>query len=303
MQSWAHDSIFAEWLAEEDLVATSFRAHRRQSSVDSRERNTILQRAAHALQRAQVALAGQDTELHWIGQLLTYVQRLQGIGPARTPDEQFSQIYYLRKWIFWVPVALLQRAQGQGPAMLTLAQFYATALALEPLFPDLGSSFCGAVALPPLEKIIGVTNSMQSVQQMSPASMEIASVMQYPQEVAQQYRNRAAHTQHVSYTQESSYTGISPVTMGPASMANLSPAFAPPSLHYSNSQSSSATQSPFLEVPSGQAGFSYGTQGWGVVPSPSLPPQTYHAQDEQQIYGYLSSNDFGAGFVSPPIWT
>ncbi len=186
--------------------------------------------------------------------------------------------------------------------MLTLAQFYATALALEPLFPDLGSSFCSAIALPPMEAIISVTNSMQSEQMMSPALMEIANVMQYPLHVAQQYRSRAVQIQQMAISQGMSFTGISPATMGSASVGNLSPAFAPPALHYSHSQAPSATQSPFLEVPPTHPGFSYGTQGWGAVPSPGLPAQNYQTQDEQ-LYGYLSSNNLGGGFVPSPIWT
>lgn len=186
--------------------------------------------------------------------------------------------------------------------MLTLAQFYATALALEPLFPDLGSSFCSAIALPPMEAIISVTSSMQSEQMMSPALMEIANVMQYPLHVAQQYRSRAVQLQQMAISQEMSFTGISPTTMGSASVGNLSPAFAPPALHYSHSQASSATQSPFLEVPSTHPGFSYGTQGWGAVPSPGLPAQNYQTQDEQ-LYSYFSLNNLGGGFVPSPIWT
>jgi hypothetical protein len=87
-------------------------------------------------------------EAYWVDQLLSYLQRLQATPPAQSPEEQFSQSYMMRKWLFWVPVSLLQRQGGKGPAMLTLAHFYATALTLEPLFPDLGASFCSALALP-----------------------------------------------------------------------------------------------------------------------------------------------------------
>ena len=304
MQSWKYESIFAEFITEEDLVGTSFRTHRRRPSVNPTERGAILHQTAQALQRVQIALVGHELELHWLNQIITYIQRLQSLNPPQTAEEQFSQLYYLRKWLFWVPVSLLQRPAGQGPAMLTLAHFYATALILEPLFPDLGSSFCSALGLPPLEAIIRGTNAMQSEQIVTPGSNEIATLMHFPQQVALSYRTRAIQTQQLAMQQDSPMVNISPETFNYASMGNLSPAFAPSPLHYGTPQSASSIQSPFLEVPTSHAGFTYGMQSWGVAPSPGLPAQTYGSQDEQ-MYGYMSSmGGFRGGFVQPaPIWT
>lgn len=316
MQSSRQESSFADSLAEEELISESYRTHRRRPSIDPGTRTAILQRAVQALQRAQMALAGHETELDWINQLCAYVQRLQAANQARTPEEQFFQLYYLRKWLFWVPVSLLQQAQGQGPAMLVLAHFYAVSLAMEPLFPDLGASFCSALGLAPLDAIIRITDAMQTEQAMSPGLMEIASVMQYPKQMALQYRTGAMQQYQQILTQQDSsydYVNLSPETLRSTSIGNLSPAFAPPSLHYSASQSSSGSQTPFLEVPTPtshpqvqqqqQLGFSYGTQSWGV-PSPGLPPAYgYQTEDDESLYGgYMS--DFRGGFVPhQSIWT
>ncbi len=137
MQSWKYESIFAEFITEEDMVSTSFRTHRRKPSINPTERATLLHQTVQALQRAQMALMGNEVELHWLNQLIAYVQRLQSLNPAQSPEEQFSQMYYLRKWLLWVPVSLLQRRGGSAATMITLGYFYSTALALEPLFPDL----------------------------------------------------------------------------------------------------------------------------------------------------------------------
>lgn len=270
-----------------------------------------------------MALSGHDAELDWINQLCTYIQRLQTMNPAQTPEEQFVQLYYLRKWLFWVPVSLLQRSEGQGPAMLALAHFYAVSLAMEPLFPDLGASFCSALGLAPLEAIIRVTDSMQSEQTMSPGLMEIATVMQYPTQMALQYRAGALQQyqqNQIPSPQDSAYDyiNLSPETLRSttsSSLGNLSPAFAPPALHYTASSSSTAA-SPFLEVPTPsqhqQQGFSYGTQSWGV-PSPGLPPAYgYQTVDEEEhemsLYAGMGAGGYmiGGGFVLPPhqsIWT
>lgn len=264
---------------------------------DPTERYTVLSNTVQALQRLQRTLAGHEAESYWIGQLLQYMQRLQSSNPPQTVDEQFSHVYLLRKWLFWVPVLLLQRQGGQGPAMLTLAHFYATALALEPLYPDLGSAFCARIALSPLETIISVTDAMQSQHAMDQNSMEIASLMQFPRQEVLNFRGRMMEIQQGGMKFESPVL-LSPETLSYTSIGNLSPAFTPAPLH---AVPPPILTSSYLEVPVSQPGFTYGTQGWGTVPSPGFPPPEYTGSDEQ-LYG--STMGFGGGFVTPtPIWT
>ena len=236
-----------------------------------------------------------------MNQLYTYIQRLQSLEPAKTAEEQFTQLYYLRKWLFWIPVSLLQRRGGQEPAMLTLAYFYATALTLEPLFPDLGSSFCSAIALPPLEAIINVMDIMHSRRPINATSIEIVSLMQFPQQTALGYRTRAAQTNQTILQQPSPMVTLSEAWSYPT-IGNLSPAFAPSTPLYTTPQPVSSAQSPWLEVPSAHPGFGHGTQSWGMA-SPGFPSAD-QIQDEQ-LYGYMSSmGGFRGGFVQQtPVWT
>ena len=305
MQSWKHESLFSELIAEEDLVTEAFRKHRRRTSLNSTDRGVTLQNIVQALQRLQTGLGGHDMESHWIGQLLSYVCSIQAAAPAATPEEQFNHLYMLRKWLFWVPVSLMRRPGGKGPAMLTIAHFYATALTLEPLFPDLGLAFCSALTLQPLETIISVTSAMQSEQGMDSASLEIASMMQFPQQAAYSYRSRVLQNHTGTMIQsDSALYGLNPEALNYTSIGNLSPAFAPSTPHYASSASSSSK--PFLEVPSSQtaSGFSYGTSSWGAMPSPGFPPQMYTSQ-EDPIYDMsgVSMGGFRGEWVSPmPVW-
>ena len=302
MQSWKHESVFTEYIAEEDLFAASFQSHRRRQSVSSAERNAVLQNTIHALQRLRLALAGCDHELQRTNELLEYVQRLQGVDPPESPEEQFNHLYYLRKWLFWVPVSLLQRqGASHGPALMTIAHFYSTALELEPLFPDLGSSFCAALALPPLEAVFGVASSMQASQHMNPAIMELSNMMQHPQNVALNYRSRAMLGQ-TSMIPPQLPVSLSSDALSYTTVGNISPAFVPSPLHTPTPQSSSSYSS-FLEVPgSSDPGFGYGTQNWGVAPSPGYPAGTpvYGMPDAQSSYGGFRSS----GLVNPAtVWT
>lgn len=304
MQSWKHESIFAEYINEEDLTMNPYGSTRQAALPEPSERHAILATSIQSLQQLQRFLGGHESEGYWIGQLLQYVQRLQASAPAQTPDEQFSHLYLLRKWLFWVPVLLLQRQGGQGPAMLTLAHLYATSIALEPLYPDFGSAFCARIALAPLETIINVTDAMQSQRAMDQNSIEIASLMQFPRQMAMNFRGRMADTQQGAYKQEASMYSVNPETLNYTSIGNLSPAFAPSPLHSSGVQAQAqATLTSYLEVPISQSGFTYGTQSWGAMPSPGFPPQSFAGQDDQ-FYGYSLSSFRGGGFVTPTaIWT
>ncbi|KAI6868025.1 hypothetical protein KC343_g9846 [Hortaea werneckii] len=298
MQSWKHESLFAEYVAEEDLLATSFRAPRRRSSVSAHERASILQNVLYSLQRLQSALVGHEQELSWAYQLHAYVQQLQGIDPAQTPEDQFNCLYQLRKWLFWVPVLLLQSQSSQGPALLTVAHLYSTALALEPLFPELGSSFCSAMALQPLEAIISVTDAMQSQHGINTSTTEIGMLMQYPQQIAMNYRNRAIHLQQPLYQQQPNMSALGPEALSYTTIGNISPAFAPATPSYPMTQSSSSSSTPYLEVPGSQSTFSLGTQSWGAMPSPAFPPTMYTTQEEQLYGGYGSIGGFRGGTPS-----
>ena len=86
MQSWKHESLFVEYIAQEDLLTAAFRLRRRSSSVDPTKKGAILQNAAFAMQTLQATLVGHELELHYINQLLVYVQQLQGLGPIQTPE-------------------------------------------------------------------------------------------------------------------------------------------------------------------------------------------------------------------------
>lgn len=284
-------------------MAAAFSSPLRSVMVDPTERTALLQNSLYSLQRLQTALTGNEQEISWVNQLILYVQQLQSLNVPQTPEEQFNYLYQLRKWLFWIPVSLLQRQGGEGPALLTLAHLYATALVLEPLFPELGSSFCSAMALLPLEAIVRVTDAMQFQHGMGASAMEIASLMQYPQQTALAYRSRAMQIQQPVFQQESPMLDLNPETFNYTTFGNLSPAFAPSTPAYVVEQTSFASHTPFLEVPPNQSSFTYGTQSWGAMPSPGFPHLAYTTQQEQ-MYDCSSIGGLHGGFVTPAtIWT
>ncbi|KAH9828227.1 Sterol uptake control protein 2 [Teratosphaeria destructans] len=303
MQSWKHESIFAEFIAEEDMLAVALRdSSRKASPIDPSERVAILHTIQYSLQRLQMTLFGHELELSWVNQLLAYVQQLQSLHLVQPPEEQFNCLYQLRKWLFWVPISLLQRPGGQGPAIMTIAHFYATALSLEPLFPDLGASFCSAMALAPLEAILHVTDSMPASQGHMSTSREISTIMGWPRQTALHYRNVTLQWRpSTTIPPPHPMLPVDPDTFTYPSVGNLSPAFTPSTPHYSMPPTS-APGSSYLEVPPAQASFSYGTQSWGAVPSPGLPSQPFVTPDGTGVYRPMSMGGFRTGFVPSTVF-
>ncbi|TIA28086.1 hypothetical protein D6C78_10913, partial [Aureobasidium pullulans] len=189
--SAVHELVFA------DLINLSSY----KPSEDSRplpsmqERHSILTNVLASLQRLQPLLVTNNQEAHWIEQLLVYVSFLMGTQHAYTAAEQFDQLYGLRKWVIFVPCLLLGKPIIDGPSILVVAHLYATALSLEPLFPALGASFCAAISLPPLERIIQMTVPMQTDDQLGQHALEIGSLMHFPQQAVSTYRARLAWIQ------------------------------------------------------------------------------------------------------------
>lgn len=315
MSNWRHESLFAEYIDFDEMASAR---DARRSSQGLHDRQLVLHNVINALQHLKPYLTGRELELSWIEHLLNYVQRLQASAPAQTPEEQFSHLYVLRKWLFWVPTVLLQDQTRQGPAMIVLAYLYATALELEPLFPDIGIHFSAALAIRPLENILQVTHTMQNEQGFSQNVIEITALMEYARQAAASYRTRTAWLQRQTLPQGAAgfqqSTYVKPVDFDMDAVAygnpgSLSPAFTPSTPMHLNAVPAS-TGSPYLEVP-GPRGH-YEGQGlfsneWGAMPSPGFPPQGFQ---EEQMFGYgldQSYGNFRGGFVPtayiPAIWT
>lgn len=315
MEGWKHESSFADIL---DYIP-AMGGKELQPLPSIQERQGVLSAVVTALQRLQPFLAGHETESQWISQLLGYIRTLLGSQPAHTPVEQFDQLYRLRKWIHFVPGLLLERSVVEGPAVLVLAHLYATALALEPLFPSLGPAFCAAISIAPLERIIQMTAPMQMEQQFGQTAVEIGGLMQFPQQAAATYRSRTQwarqQVEQERLRSSPSQTPFQPIHMMDMDslayqpFANLSPGFVPSPLH---SRMSSGSHSPYLELPTAgptydSTGYSYGAvTEWDATASPAFSAQPYVGHQEQ---GYDSDigtpyGGFSGGFVNAsPIWT
>ncbi|KAK5013172.1 hypothetical protein LTR39_003780 [Cryomyces antarcticus] len=325
MQPWRHESMFAGHIIEQGLTAPQAFPNATGYPVTQesrREQQATLQHIAHSLQRIRSYLAGIEQGLLWIDRLRDYIERLRTSNPAQTSEEQFGQLYTLRKWLFWVPVYLVQSQGRDVHVLLVLAYFYATALALEPMYPEIGSAFCANMAFPPLEEILRIVSTMQSTSSFSQDLQGIALIMEIPREMATRFRSRLEWNRQQVETEQRQSAQNSPCGLQTldldfeafdySNVGSLSPAFAPSPQGFGPSPVVTAPRSPFLEVPKPQMGMEdyeihTGGSAYGTpARSPSFPAQRY-SMHEDTVYGYGMGAPlcgYPGGFVAatPILW-
>ena len=335
MQSWKQESMFADYIASQGLMSHQVSGHMSGTPVTPETRQqhlAILQNMHVSLQRLQPYLVGQEEMASWIRQLQNYIQRLQRSSPAQTAEQQFSYLYVLRKWLFWVPITLLSSQRRDFSVLLVLAYFYTIALALEPLFPDVGASFCANLGLSPLEEILRITSALQANQSFAQNTQTAAMMMGVPGDTASKYREwlnwrrQQLESEEMQIMQQAPSEGYPSFDFDfnvftPSKVGSLSPAFAPSPLTPGSAQGM-GERSPsahYLEVPVTYGGlgtdtYSMTTGVSSAYVSPSASPAYPRAGSvpgQGQMEGFFSEygqeSYLGAsssGFVAVPstLW-
>ncbi|KAL5114344.1 hypothetical protein ACEQ8H_007781 [Pleosporales sp. CAS-2024a] len=314
MQPWRHESLFADYIAEHTPIPNRQFMNPISTPITHEARrghlNTLTDISA-SLQRLQPYLSRNDQETKWVDQLKAYLDRLRVSNQPQTPEEQFNQLYALRKWLFWVPISLLAAKRGDINVLIVLAHFYATALALEPTFPDVASIFVADLSLRPLEDIIQLVQTYQDPRYDSRVQT-MAYLVQFPVDVVSAYKTRREwarqQTTNISPIQQPSYA-LASINLDLENQItqysygqSLSPAFTPSPLTFLSPGLSSTPASPYLEVPRTNVDV-YGAPSYTTPmgsPAPVLP--SYSATQEH-AFAYAMNTGYPGGFVPTPIWT
>lgn len=314
MQPWRHESVFADYIAEHSPMPSKSFMNPISSPVSQdarREHLNIISDISTSLQRLQPYLNRHDQESKWVDQLRGYIERLRASSSAQTAEDQFGQLYALRKWLFWVPISLLASKRGDVTVLVVLGHFYATALALEPMFRDIGSVFCANLALQPLEEIIQVVQGYQDPR-YDQRTQALSYLIQYPSDVASSYKTRrewarqqvgeGSPVQQPPYGLETLNLEIENQIAQYSYGQSLSPAFAPSPLTFIPSGMTSGQTSPYLEVPrttiDGYGSTSYASP----LGSPAAVPPPYSVPEEH-VFSFGMPMGYPSGFVATPIWT
>lgn len=313
MQPWRHESLFADYIAEHTPMPNRHFMNPISTPMSQEARRDHLNALSdiHAsLQRLQPYLGRNDQESKWVDQLKSYLDRLRASNQPQTPEEQFNQLYALRKWLFWVPISLLAAKRGDVNVLVVLAHFYATALALEPMFPDVASVFVADLSLRPLEDIIQVVQGFQD-QRFDSRIQTMSYLIQYPIDTVSTYKTRRdwmrQQATEISPIQQPSYAletlnldlegQIAQYSYG----QSLSPAFAPSPLTFLPPGMSATPTSPYLEVPRTTVDVYSGTSYATPLGSPAAVAP--YSAPHEHAYNFGMQSGYPSGFVATPIWT
>jgi hypothetical protein len=290
MQDFRGESIFADYLAQQPISPSQTFSSESSFPITSEVRQehfTLIQSIQSALQRVQPYLSTTENEGRWTEQLSAYMERLKTSSPAQTPEEQFSQLYQLRKLLFWVPVTLLAARKGDLNTLLVLGHFYAAALSLEAIFRDIGAPFLASLTVQPLEEIISVIQACQETQTYNSLAQTAAMLMDFPRDALARYRTRQEwarqqiniHPPPTPYGLESLNIELGNHIAEQHSYApSLSPAFASSTIHLASPaipNSATTPRSPFLEVPHSSVSTVSSVDPWGFGGFPAST--SYHS--------------------------
>jgi hypothetical protein len=149
-----------------------------------------LDHASAVLQSILQRISHNQEHYQRIADLLTFVRRLRDDLPLQTPDQAFERLQTLRSWLFWLPPAMLRGGDTDLGALAVLSQFFGVALALEPLFPEIGGAYLGSMAVLPIEEIRRILLARKASHPYAPDVQLAVSLMELPCDIVAEYRNR-----------------------------------------------------------------------------------------------------------------
>ncbi|TKX24357.1 hypothetical protein C1H76_3463 [Elsinoe australis] len=310
IESWEQESRYADIVKRVNFHTAAKRMRPDPQYASEMEKAEVFKKICIALQQLRSNLSGRPVETHWVDQFLDLTARIQNSESATTPEAEFNHLYMLRKWTNWLPVLLLQEGPVDMLKLAVIGHLYALALALGPVYPQLGVDLCGNASAEPLASVLNRMETMKA--QMGFFELaDAAALMQFPQSVLVEYNESAPWAQ----------TRVQPTLRVPDISTyfpeetnmpgNLSPAFTPAAFEPVHTRASS-TASAYLAVPtpigySGEIGFSHNITNWGTYPSPGFPTQDFFGDDDLLFADDDQSKSlpdaFGSYIQPCEIWT
>ncbi|TGZ79403.1 hypothetical protein EX30DRAFT_308912 [Ascodesmis nigricans] len=254
MQAWRHQSCFSDLIAEKEYFNMSLSHF--QTTVDPARDRNIASHVHSRLRSLEGYFSGKGQESRALAALKEFIEKVWSEVPVKTQEEQFKLLHPLRSFLFFLPIDFLRRGQSDVSTMVLLAYFFGVALAVEPLFPAVGSVYFGTLAVGPIEQI---HQNLQAnlARNRSREAHDAVGLMGFPLQMLKEFRERMNWTRIDHHLAATTTTTTSPV-MQRSSMSPQSP-------HH--------PQSPFSSEPHLPA-LNYDWQAFGDMSMPSIG--TYH---------------------------
>ena len=198
MRPWMHESRVASYVLSQRSIGrarTPVTPTFPGSQLHQPPENVArLDRVASALQELRSRLGNNEELSRLVTQLLQFLQQLQDDMPIPAPDEAFERLQQLRSWLFWLPPAMFRPHEPDHGAFAVLAHFFAVALALDLLFPEIGGAYLGSLSIPPIEEMRRILLARAAVHPQQETNSQIAlALMETPTQMAGEYKARQQH--------------------------------------------------------------------------------------------------------------
>ncbi|RMD42666.1 hypothetical protein DV735_g2444, partial [Chaetothyriales sp. CBS 134920] len=194
MRPWAHESDLAQYLNFQKSMARGMTpntpAFPTPAMPMSNENLRRVDEMMAELHNLKVRLGNNEELAEHVGRLLDYLRQLQQSFPIPAPEQAFTRLQPLRELIFWLPPLILRAGEYDLGPFTVLAHLYATALILEPLFPEIGGAYFGEMCLAPLEKIHDILRTRRNSQPQAGDFQVALSLVEVPMQMAAMYRSR-----------------------------------------------------------------------------------------------------------------
>jgi len=160
------------------------------------DESNIITNCFAQLQQLIPLTKGSEDETRAYNKMSAFLQHIASHLPILSSEQEFALIHPLRSWLFFLPLNFLSRMKREPSCMVLIANFYGILLALEPLFPSIGSSYFVSTTIAPIQQIYrSIVYHMQNVQG-TPAELEWSvsqSMMAFPLEQITQYYARRSY--------------------------------------------------------------------------------------------------------------
>ena len=194
MRPWLHESELALYIEGQRSTARArtpvtptFPGHQAQPHPEDLNR---LHQAVQGLNDLRLRLANNQELLEYVEELIGYVQQIQRDFPLQAPDAAFARLQTIRSWLFWLPPQLFRPDASDVGAVAVMSHFYATALALEPIFPEIGGAYLGSLSVSPIEQMHQMLLARRSSHPQETGLQVALDLMQGPVQIASFYSSR-----------------------------------------------------------------------------------------------------------------
>lgn len=308
MKDWKEESRFLRFIEEHSTLPSPHTLALAPPTTIGREETLLLGRAYDALVSLHPYTGLIEDGSRRAEELMAFLQSLRGVD-APTNEQLFEVLQPLRAWLFWLPTTMLRNPHSDSSTLALLAQFYATALAVDPFFPVLGGAYLGSLSTSPVEEIDRILCSRQANNPYDEEVQFALSMMDFPREMVLTFRDRLSYP---GQSFEASTTQSSPYQFHALSLDSKSTtpgsSNGPPSgYHHSMEDLNTAPplQSQYIEPsphPSIQGLEERTFAGFGMAGhSPGYSPG--YIDEEQYRHFGDAPWSYSGGFVAPTLWT